>query len=278
MRTRYRKILVAAGATLASMALLASAAEATTPAPPYEDFAGCPSKAETPVVATCIKFTFDSGSIGIGKREVPVTNPIVLRGGTEQITGKFIHNSEGGIVPVQQTVPGGLIGLTGFTWLDELLGSNEQLKLSATVELAGNPGPTNLPAFTVPVRIHLENPALGSACYVGSEENPITLSLITKTTSPPPPNEPITGEAAGRLTPEEARPAVKTSATPGKYVDNAYAVPGASGCSLKIGPFQLPIDELVDDAYGLPSAAGTNTTTLGYTISTVGPTIAYPAK
>src|SRR5262245_24652452 len=111
MRTRYRKILVAAGAALASMALLASAAEATTPAPPYEDFAGCPTHAENEFVASCIKYTLSGGKIGLGNREIPVTNPIVLRGGSEQITSKFIYNSEGGIVPVQQTVPGGLIGL-----------------------------------------------------------------------------------------------------------------------------------------------------------------------
>src|SRR6185312_7649041 len=84
MRTRYRKILVAAGATLASMALLASAADAATPAPPYEDFAGCPSRAEVPFVASCVKYTFNGGSIGLGNREIPVTNPIVLHGGYEQ--------------------------------------------------------------------------------------------------------------------------------------------------------------------------------------------------
>lgn len=276
MRTRYRKILVAAGATLASMALLASAAEAAKPAPPYEDFAGCPSKAENPFVASCIKYTFSSGEIGIGSREIPVTNPIVLRGGYEQISGDFIYNEEGGIVPVQQTVPGGLIGMTSLPWLDEILGSKEQLKLYATVELAGNPGSVSEPTFTLPVKVHLENPALGSSCYVGSSESPIDLDLTTGTTSPPAPNEPITGKAAGRLKAEAGRTSVKTSSAPGEYVDNAYAVPGANGCQLKLGPFHVPIDELVDAAYGLPAAAGANTAILDYTISTVNPTVIYP--
>ena len=45
MRTRYRKILVAAALTaLALMAIFASAANAATPAAPYQDFAGCPSR------------------------------------------------------------------------------------------------------------------------------------------------------------------------------------------------------------------------------------------
>jgi hypothetical protein len=277
MRTRYRKILVAAVlSALASMAILASAAEAATPAPPYEDFAGCPSRAENEFVASCIKYTFSGGKIGIGKREIPITNPIVLRGGFEQETGEFLNNGEGGMIPAKQTVPGGLIGLTGFPWLDELLGSKEQLKLYATVELAGAPGNVSEPPFTLPVKIHLENPALGSSCYVGSVASPINLSLITHTTSPPPPNSPITGKPAGKLVAEAGRPEVKTTSATGEYVDNAYAVPGASGCQLKIGPFTLPIDELVDAAYALPSAAGHNTTILDYGFSVVDPEVVYP--
>jgi hypothetical protein len=263
MRTRYRKILVAAGATLASMALLASAADAATPAPPYQDFAGCPSTTENEFVASCIKYTFSGGSIGIGNRQVPVTNPIVLRGGFEQITGNFIYNNEGGIVPAKQTVPGGLIGLTGLPWLDEALGSKEQLKLYATVELAGNPGSVSDPVLNLPVKIHLENPALGTSCYVGSNASPINLALNA------------TVPAAGLL-PEEGREEVLTSVEPGTYADNTYAVPGANGCKLKVGPFQVPIDEFVDDAYGLPAAAGHDTTTLDYTFSVVSPEVVYP--
>lgn len=276
MRTRYRKILGAAGTALASMALLASAAEATKPAPPYEDFAGCPSRAESPFIASCIKYTFSGGKIGIGKREIPVTNPIVLRGGFEQVTSKFIMNAEGGIVPAKQTVPGGLIGLTGLPWLDEILGSKEQLKLYATVELAGTPGTIAGNPFVLPIKVHLENPALGNTCYVGSAAAPITLNLTTETTSPPAPNKPITGKSAGRLEEEAERPEVLTNVTPGELVDNAYSVPAANGCSLKVGPFVIPIDELVDAAYGLPAAAGTNTTVLNYTTSIVDPEVVYP--
>jgi hypothetical protein len=262
MRTRYRKILVAAGATLASMALLASAADAATPAPPYEDFAGCPSRAENHFVAECIKYTFSGGEIGFGNREVPVTNPIVLRGGSEQITGNFISNDEGGIVPVKQTVPGGLIGLTGLPWLDEALGSKEQLKLYATVELAGTPSSISEFPFVVPVKIHLQNPALGSNCYVGSNAAPINLKLAP-------------GTLAGGFESEAGRPEVLTTVEPGELVDSNYAVSGANGCQLKIGPFSVPIDELVDAAYELPATAGTNSTALDYTLSIVDPGVVY---
>lgn len=263
MRTRYRKILVAAALTaLASMALLASVANAATPPAPYQDFAGCPSRAENPFVAECIKYTFSGGQIGIGNREVPVTNPIVLRGGVEQITGDFIHNAEGGIVPVKQTVPGGLIGLTGLTGLDEAVANSEQLKLYATVELAGNPGSVSEDTFTLPVKIHLQNPLLGSNCYVGSSADPIDLNLAVS-------KEP------GELEFESGREEVLSTTSPGTYSDSSYAVPGATGCQLTIGSFHLSIDGLVNAAYKLPSAAGKNTTDLDYGFAVVDPSVVY---
>lgn len=275
MRSRYRKILIAAGAALASMALLASAAQAEKPAPPYEDFAGCPSKAEQPFVADCIKYEFTGGHIGFGNREIPITNPITLRGGFEQETVNFLYNSEGGIIPVQQQVPGGLVGLTGYKWLDEALGSSELLDLYATVELAGQPG-SLLEPFSVPIKLHLENPFIGSNCYVGSSANPIGLGLTTGTTSPPPPNTPITGQEQGGLEPEAGRPSVLVSSTPGTFVDNAYSVPAASGCQFNFGPIHRSIDELVNSRYALPSPAGTNTAVLDFDVALTFPEVIYP--
>jgi hypothetical protein len=260
MRSRYRKVLVAAGTALASMAMLASAAQAVTPPAPYEDFAGCPNLAENEFVASCQKLTFTGGHITLGEREVPIANPFTLVGATEQGTGAWVQNSEGGLSPVAQPVPGGLIGLTGFEWLDEL--SEKSLKLYATIELAGNPGLLKGP-FALPVKVHLENPLLGKGCYVGSNEAPIQLSLKTGTTNPPAPNEPITGKAPGPFVEEPGQPGVST-ASGGVYVDNAYAVPGATGCKLEVGPFMVPIDKVVNSAYGLPAAAGTNEAILDF--------------
>jgi hypothetical protein len=278
MRTSYRKILVAAAlSALASMAILASAANAAPPAPPYQDFAGCPSQAEQPFVATCAKVTFTGGHISIGNRTVPVTNPIVLRGGIEQITERFISNSEGGIVPVRQTVPGGLIGMTGRTQLAKEF-SSKFLTLYAVVESAGQPGVFGETNFTLPVKIHLENPLLGNSCYVGSSATPINLDLTTGTTAPPAPNKPITGELAGGLEPETGREAVVTTTVPGKYVDNAYSVPGATGCQLNLGKNSIAINNLVNAAYHLPAAAGTNEAVLNYGFSFVLPEVAYPTN
>jgi len=265
--------MATAGAALASLAMLAGAANAAPPAAPYEDFAGCPSLAENPFVASCLKFEFTGGHISLGKRDVPVTNPIVLRGGFEQNTGNWAQNSEGGIVPVKQVVPGGLIGMTGLSWLDSL--GEKALKLYAVVELAGQPGSLFEPPETLPVKVHLENPVLGKGCYVGSSKSPILLHLTTGTTSPPSPNKPISGKEASEFTPEAERPEVLT-ASDGTYVDNSYSVPAASGCQLEVGPYQVPIDELVNTAYGLPAAAGTNETILDFNLSIVSPEVVYP--
>jgi hypothetical protein len=255
MKLRHRRIFIAAAlVALTAMAALASIATAK-PAPGYEDFAGCPSRAEQPFIAVCVKDEFTAGHINLGNREIPVTNPIVLRGGIEQETENFLYNAEGGIVPLRQTVPGGLIGLTGYKWLDEAVGSVSSLKLYATVELAGQVGSQLAPTFNVPVKVHLENPFLGSGCYVGSAASPIMLHLGY-------------AKELGEFEEEESREGV-IKATGGVFADNTYAVPGANGCQFSYGSFHQSIDNLIDSAYALPSAAGTDSTELGYSESRV---------
>lgn len=274
MRKRHRKILVAAVlSALASMAILASAANAATPAPPYEDFAGCPAETENEFINTCEKVEFTGGQISFGNRNVPVSNTIVLRGGIEAGTGNFVANDEGDIVPVRQTVPGGVIGMTGLDWLDEF--SNKALKLYATVELAGDLGSFHGSVLNMPVKLHLESPLLGNGCYVGSATAPIDLNLTTGTTNPPAPNVPISGHLGTPLAPEAERPEVAIT-TGGLFVDDAYAAPAAAGCQLEIGNIHVPVDKLVNAAYKLPAAAGTNTTMLDYNIARVLPEVIYP--
>lgn len=275
MRTRYRKILVAAGSALASMALLAPAAEATPVPAPYQDFSGCPSSAESDFVAFCFKYEFSGGHFQLGKKNIPVTTPIIFRGGERYVTGEFLGNSEAGIVPVAQYVEGGLLGLTGNKELDELLAGYPALAVKATVESAGTPlGSMVEPPFTLPVKVHLENPLLGSTCYIGSGTEPIKLNLTTGTTAPPAPNKPITGVPSGEFEEEAARPEVlRTSG--GLFVDNAFAVPGANGCVLTIGSHHISINSLINSAAALPSAAGKNEVKLNYSLSLVSQETAY---
>jgi hypothetical protein len=268
--TMRNKLLAAMVAAITTPALAASAAQAEKPAPPYEQFAGCPSPTENPNVDGCIRTDITGGHFQMGSKDVPISNPMVLVGGGTA-TGEFIYNSEGGLKPVKQKVPGGVVGLTGLTWLFEYFGS-EALTLYAVTELAGEPNPFGDPV-TLPVKVHLTNPGglLGSSCYVGSNSNPIQLNLTTGTTSPPPPNQPITGT--------EPEPSFDEFGiihfNNGTFVDNSFAAPGAHGCWLWFGFFPINIDFAVDLQSGLPSAAGTNETVQDFDLQIVSVHLVY---
>lgn len=245
------------GAAILAMALLAPMATAATPKPGYTQFAGCPSKEENPAVTGCLNMKIKSGNFKMGSKNVPIEKPFRLSGGyTEQ--GAFSFNSKGGLEKVKQKVPGGVIGLTGLTWLAEFLGI-EALTLYATTELAGNPQPLAEPAY-LPIKVHLENSTgvLGPNCYVGSSSNPINLFLTVGTTSPPPPNKPITGVNPETVFDESS---LILTLNNGTFVDNSFAAPGASGCVLTLfGFIPISINGLVNSQSGLPAPAGTNET------------------
>lgn len=253
------------------VALLAPTAQAATPAPGYEQFAGCPSPSENPAVTGCVHSVVSGGHFTMGNREVPITNPITLTGGVEDGLEGFFTNSQGGLTKVKQKVPGGVIGLTGLTWLLEFLGS-EALTLYAVTELAGTPE-LGLFSFKLPVKVHLINSTLGNNCYVGSNSAPIVLNMTTGTTNPPPPNEPISGVAPEFGVSESG---ILTLSN-GTYVDNSFAAPGANGCVLKLfGFIPISINGIVDSASGLPAAAGTNETVQNIDTELVESSLVYP--
>lgn len=66
----------------------------------------------------------------MGSRTCPIENAIMLSAGVT-CTGQVAATSKGGLTPVKQKVPGGVLGLTGLTWLLEFFGS-EALTLYAT--------------------------------------------------------------------------------------------------------------------------------------------------
>jgi hypothetical protein len=257
----YKRLLVVTGAALAALALTAPAASAATPAPGYTQFTGCPSPAEVPIVAFCQRVHIDGGHVKMGNKTVPIENPMNLVGGLEE-NGNFV----GGVFPpVKQKVPGGVLGLTGLTWLLEFFGS-EALTLYATTELAGAPGNAFVEPITLPVKVHLETPSgvLGKNCYIGSVTNPIKFNLIIGTTNPPPPNQPITG-VAPEASQDEVLEIIKLEN--GQFVDNSFAAPGASGCVLTLfGFIPISINGLVNSQSGLPSPAGTNETRQNFDI------------
>jgi hypothetical protein len=271
MRSRTTAILSVIGATLTAIALLAPSAFATTPAKGFENFAGCPSPAENPGISLCITGHIKGGHFQMGSKDVPITNPITLSGGINP-EGEFFASPAGGMSKARQKVPGGVIGLTGLTWLAEFLGS-EALTLYATTELAGRPGNPTIDPFTLPIKVHLENPVLGNNCYVGSNSNPILLHLTTGTTSPPPPNKPISGHGPTSFEEDSTKAVLKGI----EYVDNSFAAPGASGCVLTLfGFIPISINGLVNSQSGLPAAAGTNETKQLTDLEVTSPSLVYP--
>lgn len=257
----YSRLLVAMGAAIAAIAFLAPSASALTePKEGYKQFAGCPDPTEAPTIKICFRAEITGGHFQMGSKDVPIENPIELSGGYNTAGTEFKASPKGGMSNSPQKVPGGVIGLTGLTWLLEFFGS-EALTLYATTEAAGLPGPPLANPLTLPIRVHLTNPSglLGPSCYVGAFTEPIALNLTVGTTSPPPPNEPISGTpptiTAG------GSPGI-TKASDAVYVDNSFAAPGANGCKLVLfGFIPISINGLVNTQSGLPAAAGTNETT-----------------
>ena len=260
-------------AVLIAAALGAPLAQAETPAPGYGQFAGCPSpKSENPGITNCLRSVITSGTFKMGNKNVPITNPIELVGGTE-LGENFSYNSKGGLLPAKQRVPGGVVGLTGLDFLLEFL-SVEALELYAVTELAGTPEILSVEHVKLPIKVHLINSVLGNDCRVGSVSEPIVLDLITGTTSPPAPNEPITGKS-----PEPVfDPALHIlHANNGTFVDNSFAAPGANGCVLNLlGFIPVSLNDVVNLASGLPSPAGSNEAVQNFNLETVASEFVYP--
>lgn len=256
MKSKHLKRLsCAVGAGLAAMALSAPLAQGATPAPGYGQFAGCPSPSENPTISGCIFSVIKGGNFKMGNKNVPLSKPMTLGGGVNENLEGFAANSKGGLSPVKQLVPGGVIGLTGLDWLVNFL-SIEGLKLYAVTELVGAPKIGD--GISLPIRVHLINPVLGNNCYVGSPANPIKLNMIEGTTSPPAPNKPISG-VSPEFTFDETTSIARF--LNGTYVDNSFAAPGASGCTLTLlGFIPVSINGLVNATAGLPAAAGRNET------------------
>lgn len=254
------KLATAVATAVVAVAMAAPLAQGATPAPGYSQFAGCPSNAEKSHVSSCIRSEVKSGNFKMGNKNVTIEKPIVLSGGTDEFLGNFVYTSKGGMPPVNQKVPGGVIGLTGLTWLLEFFGS-EALTLYAATELAGQPVFHGLEQIELPIKVHLIHSVLGNNCYVGSTSNPIKLKM-NLTTLP-------------ELTIEPVREILQIKKT--TYVDKTFSAPGASGCTLTLfGFIPISINGLVNAQSGLPAASGSNETTQNIETEIVAEELVYP--
>jgi hypothetical protein len=256
----------------------ASPALAKEPTGDFAVFSQCPRF--TAGVEDCFYAQVTGGEFTLGKLTVPITSTITQQGGTylTPTEEKFVDPLNGETVSgTPQSVPGGLSSLIDC---DELAGNDRWARarrracrmvfersrfmpVSETTELVGevltnsnNDVSRRGIALTLPVRIHLESPLLGRECYIGSPSEPIVQDLTSGTTSPPAPNMPISGKV-GNVEFKDTFDFI--SLTEHTLVDNAFSVPGATGCG---GPFSSIVDALIDGHVGLPSPAGHNTAIL----------------
>jgi hypothetical protein len=276
---KLRKGTVGLAVAVSALCLMAfGAASASAHTGQWAAFNNCPSK--TAGVFKCLHSVTNGGVVKLGKKVVPIVNPVTLEGGTteEAFEGPdegfahFVAAANGQTLSkAPQPVPGGLAGLVNCKEISnflvrigcETVFENGLTGVNATLELAKPASAIRVSqvnlvfaegtALELPVRVHLENPLLGSECYVGSASSPLTWKLTTGTTSPPAGVKPITGTGGSLEFAEEAQIIHLKGSS---LVDNTWSAPHASGCG---GPIvELILDPILDSQVGTPSAAGVN--------------------
>ncbi|MEK9518108.1 hypothetical protein ACIOMM_06340 [Streptomyces sp. NPDC087908] len=214
-----------------------------------------------------------SGSIKLGKTTVPTGSTNLQIGVVQNADGTstVAAPAGGALIAAPANVPGGLLGLmcpSDIPFISDIcrqLTDAKLNKITATMESVGTPSDfdqiagvlTDKPIVSIPVRIRLENPFLGSNCYIGTKANPIILRP-SNLTSPDFGVERFNGDGSANEEGDMSRLNILGST----QSDTTFAVPGASGCGL--GWFGL-IDAAVNLKTGLPSAAGKNSLTLNNT-------------
>src|ERR1700722_9744484 len=287
-RARTRVMLATAALTALVAALTIASPASATPKGEYAVFADCP----VTTAQICIHASTESGEFIVGKKTVPITSTITLQGGLNEAatpTGfEFVAAKDGNTLSkTPQKVPGGLSGLvnctliTGSGWFEkgareacEPVFENGFTGVTATTELAAPANQIQISlgallggvgtALQLPVKVHLENPLLGSACYVGSNSAPVLLPLTTGTTSPPLPNKPIKGNP-GTLTFNEEGTIL--TVLKNSLVNNSFAAPATNGCGEF---FEFIIGPIINSALGVPATAGHNTAILNGTLKQAG--------
>jgi hypothetical protein len=297
--------VVMAITALLNVASPTAALAAAAPRGIFAPFAQCPTS--VPGVRLCQYAEITSGEWTIGPMRIPIDKTMILQGGSIPTGGPnpnefFVLPAVNGqsISPTELNVPGGLHTLIGCPtrwdrdhhhhhhsfshdpcnrtpfhdgWEDDDLTVRVEpaasptnpaiLTLSALIQETG-------PALTFPAKLHLKNPFLGEDCYIGSEAHPIEPHFTDGTTSPPPPNQPITGKL-GKLTGEEEEGYETIKITENTLVDNAFSVPPAEGCGGGSEHHTAIIDAMIDHTLGLESPAGHNTAILNGTHTAANP-------
>jgi hypothetical protein len=199
-------------------------------------------------VVFCLGSNSTHGSITIGTLTT-TTGSTNLQVGMllDQSTSEFtvVGSPTGALVADPAQIPNTPVG--AVTAVTESAGLPSNFNLFAGIQ-------TGVPIITLSIKIHLENPALGPSCFIGSDQDPILLNPANTDLSnaksiggffsfDPTGVPDLVGADGSLLT------------TGGIQGDDTFAVPGAQGC----GPNgDGSLDAVVNTVVGLPSPAGSN--------------------
>jgi hypothetical protein len=263
--------LVAAMAVGASLALVAAPADAAPLPDNMQKFANCP--VNDPTVATCIYIETTESKLAVGSIDLDSDSPIVMQFGVRYdpatnepttvapINGAPVFEAE----PIE--IPGGLLGIPGSEVgplaayaLPEIVGL-PKVNVNAVGQQQGT-------ALSIDLKAKVMNPftdaltALGTKCHIGNDSDPMELRLTTGTTSPPAPNQPISGDRGTATTAGQAPGGLLIQDV--KAVDNSYRAPGAHDCGLTGA-----LNGVINLKGDLPSAAGKNSAELTANVYTM---------
>jgi hypothetical protein len=231
----------------------------------------------TTTEALCLSESTPSGSMTIGNLSVALKGTNHQEGDVQsrELAPSPLISPPGGILVAEPVeLPGGIQGLIcpqasniaasicapprhhhhrwwrdaraeEVTWTLESAGSINNFNLLAGLI----PG---TPISTVPLKVHLQNWALGNDCYIGSEAEPIVVQPFNVA-----PAELETRQFEPNGTPnQEAGIMTDLHSSHVNQGANAFTVPAASGCG-----HHGYLDQAIDEKAGLPSSAGTNSLT-----------------
>lgn len=278
----YYQLCAATAIAFAIAAVVGAASAMATPKGEFAAFAQCPTS--NLELSGCIASNTESGHFKIGTQEVPIKITQTLQGGlinTEPGFKELVAALNGEtLTKTAQNVPGGLAGLVkceeikGTGVLEDLLRAacktvfeNGLTGVNATAELAVPASSVilSLPntlsesgvALKLPIKVKLENPLLGSECYIGSNSNPIKLELTSGTSGS------LKGSAGENSSKAEGEIQVVEH---NSLVDGTFSAPGVTGCG---GLLSALLDPIINDKIGLPATSG-NAAVLNNTIELAG--------
>jgi hypothetical protein len=288
-RTRYGTL--AAIAALVALTPSATASASTTAAVKlrgdWAAFTRCPVSNARMLAATgqapggsglsalCVAADSPGGSIKLGSTAATTGDTNLQAGLVGSAEFSVVSPAGGGIVAAPVDIPGGLLGLICPSSIPVISAICQEIvnsplnTVAAVVQPAGRPSHFNLgagltmgePILRLPVKVQLQNPILGSDCYLGSNSDPIILK---------PENLVAPKLTAQRFdangTPDPRKGVLEDIVVSGEQGDNSFSVPGATGCG---GPLSSLIDPILDFKEGLPSPAGNNSLVLNNAVTSI---------